>query len=345
MSSTRSRVGGKRPTQADVARVAQVSRTTVSFVLTGREDSRISPEVEQRVRRAAADLDYRPNLAARSLRTARSHTFGLLSDVIASSPFAGELIRGSSDATLRHEHLLLMAESEGDAELEHRLFQDMIDRQVDGLIYATMFTREAQLPEHARDHPLVLLNCFVADRSLPAVVPDERDAGRQAARVLLEAGHRDGIILLGETAPHLFAGRERVAGIRAGLRSRRTRLAAELPCRWESHDAYDRLLRHLEDSAAPKALICLNDRIALGAYQALAAHGLRIPDDVSVVSFDGSDLASWLVPGLTTVGIPHYAMGACAVELLAMRALRPQMVRVPMPLHRRGSVGHPSVTE
>jgi LacI family transcriptional regulator len=328
-------------TQADVARAAEVSRTTASFVLTGRTDMRISTEVEERVKRVAAELGYRPNLAARSLRTSRTQTFGLLSDLVATSPFGGELIHGSSDASLKHEHLLVVAESGGDADLEARLFQDMIDRRVDGLVYATMFTREAVPPDHAVDHPLVLLNCFVDDRSLPSVVPDEREAGRLAARVLAEAGHRRDIVLLGEPAPHVFAGRERVAGIIAELRTRRLGLTAQVWCRWQSVDAYEALLVHLDEASPPRALICMNDRVALGAYQALASRGLRIPDDVSVISFDDSELASWLVPSLTTLALPHYAMGARAVELLAEQQLAPAVIRIPMPLRDRGSVAPP----
>ena len=95
-------------------------------------------------------------------------------------------------------------------------------------------------------------------------------------------------------------------------------------------------------AARPTALICLNDRIALGAYQALAAAGLRIPDDVSVVSFDDSDLASWLVPQLTSVAIPHFELGRRAVELLVSADRQPGVHRIAMPLSARDSVGPPA---
>ncbi|MDX6253775.1 MAG: LacI family transcriptional regulator [Frankiales bacterium] len=331
----------RRVTQADVARAAKVSRTTASFVLTGRTDMRISADVQRRVQRVAAALGYRPNLAATGLRMSRTHTFGLLSDTIATSPFAGELIHGSSDAALQHDRLLFVAESEGDSEVEARLFEAMIDRRVDGLVYATMFTREVTIPAHAADHPLVLLNCFVRSGSLPSVIPDERAAGHEAARTLLGAGHYDRVVLLGEPAPRVFAGRERVGGIKAELKSAGTRLAGNVRCTWSSHDAYDSLLRFLRENPAPTALICLNDRIALGAYQALSTVGLRVPEQVSVLSFDDSVIAPWLVPELTTIALPHYAMGHRAVELLATGALEPGAVRVPMPLRDRTSVAAP----
>jgi LacI family transcriptional regulator len=340
--ATNGRMQAQRVTQAEVARVAGVSRTTASFVLTGRTDMRISAVVEQRVRKVAAELGYRPNLAAQGLRTSTTHTFGLLSDVIATSPFAGELIHGSSDASLKHDRLLLVAESAGNIEVEQQLFRAMTDRRVDGLVFATMFTRQVRLPEHAVDHPLALLNCYDKSSSQPCVLPDELGAGHAAARVLLAAGHSDRIVLLGEPAPRVFAGRERVAGIKAELKAAGTRLAGNIRCRWGSHDAYEALLAFVRESAAPSALICMNDRVALGAYQALSAAGLLIPDDVSVVSFDDSEIAAWLVPQLTTVALPHYAMGFQAVEMLADQHTEPGIVRLPMPLRERGSVAPPT---
>src|SRR6195952_2178565 len=103
----------QRITLMDVAVRAGVSRTTASFVMTGRRDMRISNEAEQRVLQAARELDYRPNLLARSLRTNLSQTIGLLSDVIASESFAGEVVRGSMTTALLHDHLMFMGETEG----------------------------------------------------------------------------------------------------------------------------------------------------------------------------------------------------------------------------------------
>ena len=131
---------------ADVARHAGVSPTTASFVLTGRDDMRISAAVKRRVRASADELGYRPNLTARSLRTRSTRTIGLVSDTIASEPFAGQLVRGAISAAAERGHVVLIAETEGDADLEQRLLHEMLDRQVDGLLYAAMFTREVQLP-------------------------------------------------------------------------------------------------------------------------------------------------------------------------------------------------------
>jgi LacI family transcriptional regulator len=331
----------RRVTLAEVAKQAGVSRTTASFVTTNRKDMRISKDAERRVMLAAEKLGYEPNLTARSLRTAVTHTIGLISDSIATEPYAGELIHGALDAALQHGYLLLIAETEADAEVEARLVREMINRQVDAMVYASMFTRQLQAPASARGHPLVLLNCLTEPASAPAVIPDEINAGRTAARVLLEAGHHDGIYLIGERAPGVFAGRERVTGITEALEGANVQLAGGCECLWHPEPAYEAVTALLSAKHLPKALICLNDRIALGAYQALAEAGLRIPDDVSVVSFDNSDLASWLRPQLTSLALPHYRLGHQAVELLAAGDLEPNVYRVPMPLITRASVATP----
>ncbi len=332
-----------RVTLADVAARAGVSRSTASFVTAGRTDMRISADAARRVLEAAAELGYRPNLTARSLRTTVTHTYGLLSDTIATEQFAGEMIHGALDAALHHGRLLFVAETQADPAVEERYIRDMTDRQVDGLVYASMYTSVVRLPAGLRGHPLVLLNCLSDDVRTPAVIPDEVNAGRAAARLLLDAGHRDGIHLIGDGEPDLLAYRERVGGIAEVLRAAGTHVAGHTACGWWPEPAYRAVSALLALAPSPTALICLNDRIALGAYQAAQAAGLRIPADLSVVSFDDSDLASWLQPPLTTVALPHYALGRQAVDLLAAGDVKAQVHRVPMPVRSRASVAPPAV--
>jgi LacI family transcriptional regulator len=331
----------RRPTLRDVAERAMVSPTTASFVLTGRDDMRISDDARHRVLRAAAELSYRPNLTARSLRTKVTRTIALVSDTIATDQYAGAIIDGSLSAALAHEHLLFVSESEGDPEVEARLVEDLLGRQVDGFLYASMFTRQVQVPRALRDHPLVLLNCTTRDARIPAVVPDEVAAGRSAAQALLERGHRDGIHIVGELDMDVFAARERVAGILEALAVGGAELAGVIDCGWHPNTAYDAVSRFLRLGPLPSALICMNDRVAFGAYQALAESGASIPDEVSVVSFDDSELARWLRPQLTSVALPHHEMGRRAVELLLSAHPATEIERIPMPLRERLSVGPP----
>ena len=328
----------QRATLQQVAQRAGVSRSTASFVLAGRHvDMRISEDARQRVLRAAQELDYRPNLMARSLRTKVTRTVALVSDTLASDPYASRAIHGSLAAAVAHGHLLFIGETEGDPVVEEKLISDFLDRQVDAFIYASMFTRYVQVPTSLRERPVVLLNCMTraASPAHHALVPDEVEAGFQAARVLLDAGHHSGIHLVGRVTERVFAARKRLAGIgSAGVRP-----AEPIDCEWWPESAYEAVSRALREGLAPRALICLNDRIALGAYQALHAAGRRIPDDVSVISFDDSDLAAWLRPQLTSIALPHYELGWHAVETLLGPRAEPAVRRLPMPVRLRASVG------
>jgi LacI family transcriptional regulator len=335
----------QRATLLQVAQRAGVSRSTASFVLTGRHlDMRISEDARQRVLRAAQELDYRPNLMARSLRTKVTKTVALVSDTLASDPYAGRAIHGSLAAAVAYGHLLLIGETEGDPVVEERLIADFLDRQVDAFVYASMFTRYVRLPKQLRGRRVVLLNCLTkaANPAHHAIIPDELTAGHSAARTLLDAGHRTSIYLVGHIGPHVFASRERLAGIREGLGGADAKLTGTIDCEWWPDSAYDAVTQALAEGLMPKALICLNDRIALGAYQALREAGLAIPDDVSVISFDDSEMAAWLRPQLTSISLPHYELGWQAVEKLLGPLSEPQVQRLPMPVRMRNSIAKPA---
>src|SRR4051812_2843420 len=198
----------QRATLLQVAQRAGVSRSTASFVLAGRHvDMRISEDARQRVLRAAQELDYRPNLMARSLRTKVTKTIALVSDTLASDPYAGRAIHGGLAAAVAHGHLLFIGETEGDAVVEEKLISDFLDRQVDAFVYASMFPRHVRVPKLLKGHPVVLLNCLTrtARPAYHSIIPDEVAAGWSAAKVVIEAGHRDGIHIVGNPAHHVFA--------------------------------------------------------------------------------------------------------------------------------------------
>ena len=325
----------------DVAARAGVSPTTASFVLGGR-DMRISEETRQRVLRTARELDYRPNLTARSLRTQQSSTIGLVADTIATGHYGGELIRGSLMAALQHGHGLLVCESEGDPDLEAALIDGLIDRQVMGLIVATSSHDLVPAPRGTGGLPVVLLNCR-SDGPAPSIVPDEEAGGRDAAALLLAAGHTDRIWMVGETPERSLPGVGRRAGVTARLAEAGVHLEAEISCPWWPEGAFDVMSQVLAEGRRPGAVICLNDRIALGVSQALAVAGLAVPTDVSLVSFDDSELAAWMRPALSSIALPEREMGRLAVESLLCPEPPPSLRLVPMPVRVRDSVGPPAV--
>ncbi|MFI9005710.1 LacI family DNA-binding transcriptional regulator [Actinosynnema sp. NPDC053489] len=347
-------MGTRRVTLADVAKVVGVSQTTVSLVLSGRgRDLRISEEVQRRVLEAAAEMEYRRNRVPFGRRGARTRTIALVSDSVVSSRLAGDLVKGALGAARRHGVTLLFGESEGDVGFERSLIEAMRDHPVDGIVLAAAHTRAMGIPPGLTGGPAVLLNVLPPEPApLPCVLADEVEGGRTAARVLLDAGHGEGIHLIGadptgvDVPPGRIAALDRLTGIHQELAEAGVAVASGHPCRWWLPEHGFRATRELLDRHRPRALICLDDRLAFGAYQALQDAGLAVPDDVSVVSFDDHPVASWLRPGLTTVALPHHDLGAKAVDLLLAEAAqhgtgRGAVHRVPMPVRSRGSVAPP----
>lgn len=305
----------------DVADSAGVSQTTVSFVLNGRDDISISDETKDRVWAAARDLGYRPNAMARSLRFSQSQLIGLVSDEIASTPHAVQIVLGAQDAAWENDRFLLMVNTGGNQSIKDAAVPMMLEHRVDSIIYATMYHRVVNPPPEVREVPCVLLDCYVADRSLPSVVPDERQGGRTAVDTLLQRGHRrigfvNNIDTIPATAGRLAGYREALAAYGVLFDDSLVRRALS-----DSSGGYAGTMELMQLAEPPTAIFCFNDRMAMGAYDALRKLGRSIPDDVAVIGFDDEELiAAHLYPPLTTVKLPHYEMGRWAVNFLMQYA-------------------------
>lgn len=341
-------MAAKRVTLADVARKAGLSSAAASMILNGRPDTRLSKEAHERVLAAAAELGYRPNLAARGLRTDKTQTIGFVSDLVATTRFASGLITGALGAAEKARHVLLVTETGGDQRRETDAIAALVDRQVDGIVFATMRARDLFIPDLPETTRAVLLNATNPRYPL-SVLPDEETGGRAAVDLLVAAGHREGIALLGQNDDverELFRSTtisRRAAGIRAAMREHGLAFVAEESIwLWEPQNGYEATRALFDREPGIRALVCMNDRLAFGAYQALGELGLSVPDDVSIVSFDNDELAAYLRPGLTTVGLPHEEMGARAIELLlAEGGTTEGETLVDMPVVERASVAAP----
>ena len=298
-----------------VARAAGVSTTTVSHSLN--DVGRISPATRKRVRRIAAELGYAPNILARGLRRRRSETIGLLGDEIVTTPFAGRIIAGAQEAAKAHGSLLLIFNTNREPELEEREALLLKQRKVDGVLYAAMFHRQVTIPATLADVPVVLVDATSDDPSISSVVPDEVSGGRDAVSLLLSAGHRRIGFLNGEDDIPATHGRLKgfndalaAAGIEPdGAHVLRVPATAE--------GGYHGGLSMLQRPDRPTGIFCFTDRVAMGCYQAAAEVGLRIPDQLSIVGFDDLQIISeGLRPGLTTIALPHFEMGAWAINRL-----------------------------
>ena len=342
-----------RPLLKDVAARAEVSLTTVSMVLNGKAGSNIPPDTQARVVAAAAELGYRPNAMARSLRRQRSDTIGVISDEIATTSFAGAMLQGAQDAAWASNVVLLLVNTGRDRDMEARAIEIMLDRQVDAIVYATMFHQIVAPPPALRDVRAVLLDARADDASLPSVVPDEVGAARLAVATLFEHGHRCiGLVTTAEAVP---AAVERLAGYRSALEEHGLRFDPTLVAvgaSGDTHSGVDAAGRLLDRPDRPTALFCFNDRIAMGAYRAIRLRGLRVPQDVSVVGFDNMEqIAPWLDPPLTTMQLPHYEMGRWAVDHVLRdvghdgEQESPPQLRMSCPLIERASIAAPATEQ
>lgn len=331
----------------EVAKAAGVSVTTVSHALNDATSFRVKAETQQLVREVAKDLGYAPNRLASGLRNQRSQILGLVSDEITTTPFAGSMIRGAQDAAYARGYVLMVVNSGLDSELEHREIRMLQQHQVDGVVYAKLYHQDTELPSELGNLPTVLLDAVTANPAVSSVVPDEESAAETAVAALIKAGHtRIGMINNVDDIP---ATHGRVEGFHNELR--RHGLAADprhvVIALADTPGGRQAALDLLSQEDRPTALFCFSDRVAMGAYQAANALGLRIPEDLSVVGVDNLELiAGGLWPGLTTVALPHYEMGRWAVERLLDELEHPGtpavQEKLACPLIERGSVGPPS---
>jgi len=300
----------------DVAKAAGVSFKTVSRVIN--DHPHVRDEVRQRVWRAIEELDYRPNFTARQLRTQKSNAFALITDEIAITPYAVDIIKGAFKAAWQHHKLLLVINTERDPDMKDEAITLILERQIEGIIYATMYHRQAFPPETVREVPTVLLDCFVHDRSLPSVVPNEVKGGYTATRALLDRGHRRiGFVQYDSPIP---ASSGRLQGYRQALAEFDIPFDPDLVDNEDSPDpenGYRSAIRLMALPDRPTALFCFNDRMAAGVYPALRELNYSIPDEIAVIGFDNQiGITTVLNPALTTLQLPHYEMGQWAVEHL-----------------------------
>ena len=337
-------MANKRVTMADVAQRAGVSTTAVSLIMNDRQGTRLSEEAASRVRAAAEELGYRPNLTARALSTQKSHVIGFISDQVTTDRLASGLIRGALREAKRHGHVLFIAETDGEDGAVDDAVDALTDRQVDGIIYAATRPQSLRVPAHVGATPVVMLNA-TSDDAPDTVLADEYEGARSIVSMLLDAGHTQNVVILGRSREQpvdewlTTAVQRRMNGIWDSLNDHGVMPIAQLACQpWSVLNGYHLTRDLLQAGVQPGAIVCLNDRLAFGAYRALGEAGLKAGRDVAVVSFDDDDIAVYLEPMLTTAAAPYEEMAAQAVRLLLDGEHPKGEHLVPMPLRIRGSV-------
>ena len=337
---------GRRATLKDVARESGVSVSTASRCLSGRgSDYRISQTTIARVLEASSRLRFRPNNAARSLRTRRSGLIGVvLPDV--SNPFFAALASAIGPVVEDGRMGTLLGDSGFDLDRERRLIEELCGREIEGLVLCSVATDDAHLSElSACGTPVVL-----ADRAIPGspfccVVSDHKQGGRLAAQALVDAGHRTIAFLQG--APESQPNQLRLQGYREVLEEHGIAFQPDLVSgeNFSIGSGYRSAADILDRRPDVTAFFAANNPIVIGAMRQLAERGLRTPADISLVAFDDHPLAGFLAAPLTVVAQDTRRLGQEAAELLRQRIAgnSPGGVQrvVPVSLVTRASIAAP----
>jgi LacI family transcriptional regulator len=307
-------------TLRDVAQRAGVHPATASRALSPATRLLVSDATARRVVQAAAELGYRPNAMARSLRTRRSHTIGVLIPDL-NNPLFPPMVRGLEDRLAADGYVALLGNTDGRLDREQQVFEQMRARSVDGYALATASLSSPVLAEAARDGlTVVLMNRLAEDYDFPAVSVDNERGARLAVAHLAALGHTRIGYIAGPQG--LSTGLNRYRGFLAGMQ------AAGLAVRPGSVAFADAFSieegqrcgrRILADRPQCTALAAGNDMLAVGCYAAIEEAGLNCPADVSVVGFNDMPFIDRLRPPMTTVAFPHYQLGTEAARLLLER--------------------------
>lgn len=314
-------IGSRRATSYDVARLANVSQSSVSRAFT--PGASISEDVRSRVMEVAAQLGYQPNAIARSLITRRSDLIGLMIGHATNLNYPEVLFELSRRISAAGSRVLLFA-LESETEIA-TIMEQLWRYQVDGVIAAARLSPEQVAEFAAQRVPLVLYNRVLPDCAVTAVSVDHADGERRLIDRLVRAGHQRLGLISGPADNAVSVERMESAIIRLRHHGITSVATARGTYSYESGgEAFGQLVEAL--SGPPDAVVCANDAMALGAMDAARHHyKLSVPDDVSIVGFDGSGASRWLSYDLTTIRQPVRRMAEAAVQMVMERIESPDV--------------------
>lgn len=303
----------------DVAKAAGVSIATASRILTG-SDYPVADKTRQKVLRASAELGYRPNLIARSLRREQTLTIGIIVENFL-SPFIPPIIRGIQERLRQHDYFSIVLDSNWDPVIEADAIERLRMRQIDGIIFVESYLRSSEEVAALIDKPHLFVHRLFNSLGTNSIAPDDKTGARIAVRHLLALGHRRIAFING------LAGWDATFNRRAGYEEELTAWdiapdpALIYQGDWQVESGYLAAQEFLRVAERPTAVFAANDLMALGVIYAAQEAGLRIPEDLAIVGYDDRDFAGFVRPALTTVQMPCERMGHVAAESL-LRLIR-----------------------
>jgi LacI family transcriptional regulator len=317
-------------TLEEIARAAGVSPSTVSRILNG--TARVVPAKQKAVEQAIARFNYRPNVLARSLASGKTDTIGVLTQTV-SSPFYAEWLRGIEDGLSETGFTALFVSSRWSVKDEMSRLEQFIARRVDGMILLHAQLDEASLIDYSRRAPLLVLGRSLQNSATLASLPlDNVQGARDATQHLIGQGHRK-IAFISGPSNHEDA-IERLDGYRMALEEAGIGFDAELVEQGDYLEtggvaAMERLFAR---GPSFSAVFCANDQTAYGARLTIFRHGLRVPEDISLVGFDDLPTSLYMTPPLTTVRQPTYEIGRLAAQGIVQMIRKQPIALNPIPL-------------
>lgn len=328
----------------DIAKDSGFSASTVSIVLNDAPLARyIAAETKTRIQQAAQRLGYRPNQLARSLRSQRNHTIGLMVFDI-TDPFCTPILRGIEATLFQSSYVSLLADAHNERERFEKYLEMLLERRVEGLIIlANWLVVDINVLAHLEKKivPAVVIGRNLKMESVSSVMVDNEAGAHTAIQHLHSLGHRKIAFIRGPSA--LDDSRERWKGIRTFARAAGMtidpKLVVDLPNSFDPNQGFESAIRLTEELLERKrlftAMVAFDDLTALGSLRALTMAGVKVPEKCSLIGFDDVAPAALAMPSLTTIRQPMETMGATAVRLLneAITALLEK--RELSPVHRK----------
>jgi LacI family transcriptional regulator len=315
--------------------------STISRALNHTSTHAVSPDLARKIWRASKRHGYTPNAAAVMLKTNRSRTVGVIIPDI-TDPVFPPIIRGIEDGLARHGYVAILANTDSDPRRQVQAIETLRPRGIDGLIVASALRHDQDVSRLTAGMAVVTVSRRTDDPRFSSVVHDEDDGMRRVVTHLASLGHQCIAAIAGPQA--VSTGYNRYASYvrhsrELGLEADRT-LASF--ARAFNEVEGERCIEELRVAGRPfTAIVCANDRLAVGAITALRRHGIDCPRGVSVTGFNDMALADRLSPALTTIRVDHYRAGVEAaeliVEMLAKGAAAPRHVVLPVELVMRES--------
>lgn len=307
----------RNPTISDIAKLADVSTTTVSHVLN--QTRPVSNGLRSRVNAAVRELEYKPNVMARGLRIQASKILGLIIPDN-TNPFFGEMALGAEDCAFRHGYSLLLCNSRQDIARELTYISNLTSYPVDGLVLSTVSVSTEHISRLATLRPPVI----IIDRKVPGldadvILADHAQGARDAVRHLVKFGHERIAIITGPQ--NLVPAFDRLEGYRTVMEEEGLAVDEQLIIEGDFQFKGGQIAAQslLTLDRPPTAIFASNDMMAIGALDTAKRLGIHVPEDLSIVGFDDIFLASLVDPTLTTVAQPAYQLGEFAVDRLLMR--------------------------